>query len=141
MTTERTYPKEDLGGGYDVIKPAVYYELPPAQPSTISVVDEVVMERRRQDAKWGPQQDNPWNAGYAKPFEYLIRGTAWDSVEEIKRMVDDQAKQGTLGMCEILLEEVCEAFDEHDLARVREELVQVAAVAVKAVESIDRNGR
>ena len=39
------------------------------------------------------------------------------------------------------MEEVAEAFEEHDPARLRSELVQVAAVAVAWVEKIDRDAR
>ena len=83
------------------------------------VLDEVAIERMRQDAKWGQQNHDPF---------------VWNT---------------------ILLEEVGEAakeileghFVESSFARnkrgyyqtARTELVQVAAVAVAMIESLDRN--
>lgn len=122
------------------VTPAVYYELPPAQLSTIDVLDEVMTERRRQDAKWGPIDDQPWNAGRIKPIHYLL-DKPWINADQVKMYVEQEARHGQLGYAEILFEEFAEALDEDDIARVREELIQVAAVAVKACEAIDRNGR
>ena len=43
-----------------------------------------------------------------------------------------------LDFCDILNEEVAEVYAESDPVRQREELVQVAAVAVQMIEVIDR---
>jgi hypothetical protein len=48
------------------------------------------------------------------------------------------ADGGYLDWLHILREEVAEAFAESDPAKLRAELVQVAAVAVNWVEAIDR---
>lgn len=74
------------------------------------IVEEIFAERVRQDAKWGEQDHTP------------------------SRWLD------------ILMEEVGEyakailplAFGGGSLAEAREEMVQVAAVAIAAIESIDR---
>ena len=72
----------------------------------MSVLNEVAVERAKQDAKWGIQNHSPQ--------KWLV----------------------------ILGEEVgesCRGCFESDLAQYRRELIQVAAVAVAAVESLDRN--
>ncbi len=75
------------------------------------IVDEIKAERRRQDEKWGEQNHNP----------------EWWMV--------------------ILMEEVGEAsetileakFGDRSLDKYRQEMIQVAAVALAAIESFDRN--
>ncbi len=77
------------------------------------VIADVVAERNRQDAKWGVTDHSPF---------------AW---------------------CAILTEEVGEfaqgclhkTFSDGTRAQMREEAVQVAAVAVAIIESIDRQER
>jgi hypothetical protein len=112
--------------------------------AAVNVLGEVYDERRRQDEKWGEQ-----NHGFFGPPGFDPRNAVltWfsnklvDNQEDAKAIVEGCAKDGTLGFCDILMEEVVEALDETHIAKVREELVQVAAVAVAAIESIDRNGR
>lgn len=78
---------------------------------TNAVLNEVLKERTAQDTKWGEQNHDP--------FLYLT----------------------------ILMEEVGEAakdalqtkFGGSDLTKLRKELVQCAAVAVAAVECLDRD--
>lgn len=81
------------------------------------VLQEIEAERLRQDEKWGQQNHSPekWN---------IILD---EEIGEFKR-------------------ELCEAvFEKHDdikkrrLQKMREELIQTAAVAVVWVESLDRN--
>lgn len=76
------------------------------------IFKEISQERKRQDAKWGIQNHSPM---------------IW---------------------CPILTEEVGEVNkaalehhfkDSNDLKEYREELIQVAAVAVAMIESLDRN--
>lgn len=97
-------------------------EIPP------SLVAEIAEERARQDAKWG-EQNHPNGTG-----DYL------EIIEaDVARMAcEGAAEGGYLDWLHILREEVCEAFAESDPARIRAELVQVAAVAVAWVEAIDR---
>ena len=58
--------------------------------------------------------------------------------DEVQKRVDTLASRGELTYGAVLLEEVCEAYAEDDPAKVRAELIQVAAVAVAMVEKIDR---
>ena len=92
------------------------------------VLDEVYVERIRQDEQWG-EQNHPDGSG--RPEDFIM-------AESAKILNDHKAQVGTLTFRDILEEEVREAYAETDSERLREELVQVAAVAVAWVEAIDR---
>lgn len=98
--------------------------------STSTVVGEVIAERIRQDEKWGVQ-NHPDGTGYIG-FESCARSA--------KARTDDAAKNGTITYAHILEEEFWEALAETDRAKLRDELIQVAAVAVAWVEKLDRDG-
>lgn len=72
----------------------------------MSILNQILIERGRQDEKWGIQNHEP-------AYWALILG---EEVGEVSR-----------------------AILEKDPANYREELIQVAAVCVAAVESFDRN--
>ena len=122
--------------------------------ATIKVLDEVLTERARQNSEWG-QQNHPWDGlapiqdelnwiqvGYGQTlFSHWMAGGWRKSSEDVKRAVDRNAETGDLDYAGILAEEFAEALDAMSIEEVRAELVQVAAVAVAAIESIDRNGR
>ena len=101
--------------------------------SRITILTEVFGERRRQHKKWGVQDLPIINHEKAGLYKALA-----DSYKDIN---DTHFLQGTPLFSCILLEEVYEALSEIDPARQREELVQVAAVAVQMIECIDRNRR
>jgi len=110
----------------------------PAELTTYRVLDQVFDERKRQDAKFG-EQNLPWTDRDGRaPWDWL---TGIQTEEDIKWLVGAESKRGHLNYSEVLYEEVVEALSATDLAKVREELIQVAASAVAAIESIDRNGR
>lgn len=96
------------------------------------VLAEVRDERERQHAKWGEQ--NPPD------------GTGPQRRQDIFALDPDLAKgrcavafqEGRGTWAHILAEEVAEALVESDPAKLRAELVQVAAVAVQWIEAIDR---
>lgn len=92
------------------------------------ILAEVQAERTRQDAKWGPQ-NHPDGTGW-KPF-----GAA---AQHWKDVCDEAAEGGHTTWAPILLEEAFEACEEADPAKLRAELVQVAAVAVAWIGAIDR---
>lgn len=106
---------------------------------TGGVLLEVLAERKRQDEKWG-QQNHPWIQDEG-PDEWAPDWAFVYTEAEAKNLVDLRDKAGRLDYAGILTEEYHEALAADDIAKVREELVQVAAVAVAAIESIDRNGR
>lgn len=112
-----------------------------------SVLFEVAKERARQDARWGPQA---LPDGTGAQVVHRDKGVLRDlAVLDIKRQearaaqanCDRAAAEGCLTYRHILEEEVAEAFAEDDIARLRAELIQVAAVATKWVEAIDRRTR
>lgn len=108
--------------------------------TTQNVLTEVEAERARQNEKWGEQnhpdrnsRDSDWPAFLTWPFDTCASRT--------KAQVDAEAKIGESNYTTILLEEVFEALAETDPARLRTELIQVAAVAIQWVEAIDRRER
>lgn len=93
------------------------------------VLREVLTERARQDAKWG-EQNHPDGTGYA----YLR-----DRSDIARRECDSEFAAGNGSWRLILREEYREALAAApDSPELREELIQVAAVAVAWVEAIDR---
>lgn len=95
------------------------------------VLDDIISERERQDAKWG-QQDLPDGTG-----GFGLRSEA----DLARRHCDLMAKMGHVTYRHILAEEVAEALAEADKAKLRAELVQVAAVAVQWIEKLDREAK
>ena len=121
---------------------------------TAPVITDVIQERIRQDLKWGEPKRQPDGTG---PERRPLRGiavahedfhggdpldpaqaTAKQLEEFAKDAINKSARIGSVTFAEILLEEVFEALAESDRAKLRAELVQVAAVAVKWVEVLDR---
>lgn len=102
--------------------------------NTLSVLTEVADERARQDAKWGPIQNIPLGCG--------PDAAAFDAEGQLGmyRYINDE---GNATFLSVLAEEFFEfvTTDARDTAAVREELIQIAAVAVKAVEHIDRRAK
>jgi hypothetical protein len=96
---------------------------------TTFVLADVAAERQAQDDKWGSNRDFPDGTGGS--FAASLRDTA-------QRLTDRMAQEGTTTWKHILREEFLEAMAEEDPEQLREELVQVAAVAVAWIEAIDR---
>lgn len=88
----------------------------------------VLREMTRQDEKWG-QQDHPDGTGNLRDIQ---------AATNQKEVVDMLALSNALTWRAVLLEEVYEALAETDPARLKEELDQVAAVAIQWGLSIDR---
>lgn len=94
----------------------------------MNVINEVLAERERQDAKWG-EQNHPDGTGQPHAAHKPYRA---------RRDCENAFAAGRGTWRHILVEEVAEAEAESDVFRLREELIQVAAVAVAWVEAIDR---
>jgi hypothetical protein len=90
-------------------------------------IEDVAQERASQDARWG-EQNHPDGTHHSWGRE---ADTAKDAYEQA-------VAAGVMTWQHVLLEEVMEAFAETDPVTLREELIQVAAVAVAWAESIDR---
>ena len=88
---------------------------------------ETLREMDRQILLWGVQS-HPSGTGYAASDSALL--FARDNYTKCQ-------KNGLLTWHEILEEEVHEAYVETDPGKLREELIQVAAVALSWVRDID----
>lgn len=97
--------------------------------SRLSILGDIDHERDRQDAKFGPVHNLP--DGTSRQDWGVIEAAA-------KAICDAASRDGKVTWRDILMEEVAEAFAADDPQHLREELVQVAAVAVKWIEAIDR---
>lgn len=98
--------------------------------ATQKILAEIGVERQRQEDRFG-EQNHPDGTS-----------TMWTSSADIHRAGADKAdKDGELTWRHILMEEFFEALAEVDPARLRTELIQVAAVAVNWVGAIDRRER
>lgn len=103
--------------------------------TTRDVLSEVFVERARQVEMWGEQHHFDASAVGSRHGGSLI-----GSSKVAKQRCYWANKTGTLSWEDILLEEVAEAVDEahgDDQDALREELKQVAAVAVAWIEDID----
>lgn len=94
----------------------------------LSIAEEILSEVDRQQELWG-EQNHPDGTGLTEDDRRANRMKAFNDVF---------VEKGTLTWRDILLEEVYEAFAETDLVKLREELIQVSAVALSWVDAIDR---
>ena len=112
-----------------------------------AIAQEVLAERDRQDTKWG-EQNHPDGTGprvhslsrlrHPGAEPHLDVTLASDLAQAAKVATDTAADEGVLSWSDILLEEVFEALAEDDLDKLRNELIQTAAVAQQWVQAIDR---
>lgn len=116
-----------------------------------SIAAEVVQEVARSTEKHGDQRDLPMGTGPGEfPLELASGAPVDDSVaaDELADIftVDTKAhsrNEGGDDTCTwwlILREEVFEAAAEDDPEKLRAEMVQVAAVALKIIDAIDNGG-
>lgn len=118
------------------------------QIKTLHVLDGVFRHRIEQVAQYGLQRrktsdsdpDGPLLAdGTGPDVEWLGDGrTARHIEEDLRAQYDARGRTGRLpSWMELLREEVAEAFCESDPKRLRDELEQVAALAVAWIEDIE----
>lgn len=98
------------------------------------IMVEVAAERVAQDDKWGAPKDVANGTG---PDGTLLGHSFPELRDMLQSAVDLMAERHESRMAAVLLEEVFEALAEVDDERIREELIQVAAVAAKWVRIID----
>lgn len=108
-----------------------------------NILNEIKVERQRQEAKWG-QQNHPilhqFEDDHYKDLVCIAYGIPTE--EQAKQMVEIASEHNNLSYMQILIEEVSEAAScQKDIVSLRKELIQVAAVTVAMIESLDRNGR
>lgn len=99
------------------------------------VLTEVAEERARQDARWG-EQNHPDGTGN----RYGLSAVPEPAADFARQRCDAAFERGAGCWEHILYEEFCEAMAEDDPERLRNELLQVAAVAVHWIEALDRRG-
>jgi hypothetical protein len=92
------------------------------------VLAEIQAERERQDAKWG-EQNHPDGTGSRDQQAAAGLARSW---------CQDAFGSGYGTWSDVLAEEVAEANAESDPAKLRAELIQVAAVATAWIAAIDR---
>jgi hypothetical protein len=102
-----------------------------ARALTLATLLEVGEERDRQDAKWGEQNHKDGTGGRGSDVQ----------AQALRKLCDERFAKGEGAWTDILMEEIAEAWAEEDPARLRAELIQVAAVAVAWVECIDRRAQ
>lgn len=103
--------------------------------STVAVAVACIDERAVQDAKWGESNHPDVPAGVKIPCAFF----GIPSADAARLFCETAFRAGTGSNAHILLEEVSEAIEAaHDPVHLRAELVQVAAVAMKWIEQIDR---
>lgn len=108
----------------------------PARTPTDRVLDELRAERTRQEAKWGPQ-----NLPDGTGPDWIAPGMAYGygrMADLVRSACDTRREDDRRIMALVLLEEVFEALAESDPVKLRAELIQVGAVAVKWAEALDR---
>jgi hypothetical protein len=109
--------------------------------ATAKVMYEIMDERIRQDEKWGEQNHDLSQSAWDR-HTFSAAADWWKHINSERAKgrtgVGAGRSGGSLTWDGILLEEVFEALAEKDLSGAREELIQVAAVAVAMVEYIDR---
>ncbi len=108
-------------------------ELSDAERASVLRHREVWAEENAALIKFGRQYDIP-DGTRVSDFDVWVR----DDVRAICRRAADD---GTVTWRHVLDEEVCEAFAESDPARLRAELIQVAAVALRWIDAIDSRDR
>lgn len=104
--------------------------------ATVIAALDGIRERARQDAQWGMSNHPAIPAGVTKPCAFFRIPTA----HQARNDCNAAFLCGAGSNAHILLEEVSEAIEAtvDNPAHLREELVQVMAVAMKWVEQIDR---
>lgn len=94
-------------------------------------LNEVEYELNRQRGIWGEQAHPDGTGG----------DMARQRADIARNACDTAAKNKHLTWRDILEEEVAEAFAESDEAKLRAELIQVAAVATQWVAALDRRNK
>ncbi len=121
-----------------------------APASITKVIQDIINERFRQLNKHGDQSHLPDGTGPDIELDNLpVVGWGKVSAERLaawakarcKAASQNEGGNGTITYEQILTEEWAEAIAESDPARLREELVQLATVAVAWIEKIDKAER
>lgn len=96
------------------------------------ILGEVLVERDKQDAKWG-EQNHPSVSGV-----FTSQASPVQPSVDARNACNEAARDGALTWAHIANEEFAEAIDAPNDKERREELVQLAAVITAWIECIDR---
>jgi hypothetical protein len=100
---------------------------------------DVIVERRRQDRKWGEQNHPDGTGPDSLPLAFVHDpSSALELARLATQATDVRAVAGTVTWRDILREEYHEALAESDPEKLYRELIQVAAVAQQWAEAIVR---
>lgn len=107
--------------------------------STQSVLADVAQERRRQRARYGDNATVPIDTGPESQWLKPITNAGAAQIESNLRLEYElnEHATGTTTWVRLIREETAEAFMETDLAKLRTEAVQAAALWVSLIERID----
>lgn len=92
------------------------------------IFDEIYRERESQVEQWG---DQPLPLGFGG-HQYRVLS------DQYRRERDEASASGELTHRHILLDKFFDAVSEYRPQQARDELIQLAAVAVKVIQDIDR---
>lgn len=111
---------------------------------TIRIMHEVADERTRQDEKWGEQNHplvDPLLVSQGRTGVRMAEEYEVPTAGRAQLLCQAAAERGEVTWMHIALEELCEFMlaAGTDPVEARAELVQLAAVAVAAIECIDRH--
>ncbi|MFE7097004.1 hypothetical protein [Streptomyces erythrochromogenes] len=98
--------------------------------------DELDAERGRQLARFGDQHHPDGTGPRTASWGQLVH--ADEAAAEARNRCQRAAERGELTWRHVLNEEVAEAFAESDPAKLRAELIQIAAVCAAWVSALDR---
>lgn len=109
--------------------------------ATENVLMDVEEERSRQFHRYGTNED--LEDGTGGDWLWPVSMAPADVLEKMFRTDYEkhEARHGRPTWMHLVREEVAEAFQETDRTRLREELIQVAALCVSWVEKIDTRGQ
>ena len=100
-----------------------------------TIFEEILAERKRQDEKWGEQNHPMLEKELVDVKGHVVPSKDILLCQLRHCQLRNSCKPNRF---DILFEEICEAFIETDPAKQREEMIQVAAVAVCIIEYLDR---
>lgn len=105
----------------------------PDQTSLLGVLSNIREERVRQDTLWG-EQNHP-----QVPPKHLRVGLGVCSERSAKFYCESARLDNKMTWAHIAIEEMAEVVDAETEEARRAEWVQLAAVCIAAIQSIDRN--
>lgn len=106
------------------------------------IIEDIKEEISFQRTKWGTQNHPVIDVALKNRSPQRICDEYGIPSENIaKQACDLAAEKGICTWMHILVEEVSETASAKTIDDLRKELIQVAAVAISAIESLDRNGQ